>query len=405
MFFAEQLNHTNAEILYLDFSKASMEIAKNRAKIRGLHNIVWITSWIEGIIKFGIGKLDYCESAGVLHHLKSPLRGLNTLKDILTENGGMEIMVYAKYGRTYIYQMQRLFQTLDYPKQSTISEELKNVKIILNALPENNLFQQLMVRYKDVQVMGDVGVYDLLLHKRDVSFSILDVHKWVGIGGMSLLDFAYYKSRLKFNIDYVIHDEIILNMLRKKNLMSHKRAICEIIHADIIKHEIYLSKHKNAEASIHDPANLIYIYGAPRGFRQALSNQNNYQRIGNQTYFYSRMYEYFFNSASINSTRYLSTIRSSPSYDVTMIFRFPVNEYVMFLIDKLTESNKGTTLLDSFTSFTYSMNSTLTNTELFEVCKRFYYTAKDTGMFLLKKRRVGTFPKTHLLTSFQIYSI
>ena len=139
MFFAEQLNHTNAEILYLDFSKTSKNISINRAKLRRLHNIVWITTWVESLNKLGIGKMDYAESAGVLHHLKSPLRGLNSLKDILTENGGMEIMVYAKYGRTYVYQMQRLLKILNYPVKHNIPEELKTAKAILDSLPENNL--------------------------------------------------------------------------------------------------------------------------------------------------------------------------------------------------------------------------------------------------------------------------
>ena len=34
MFLAEQLNHTNADIVYLDFSHASMKIAKGRAELR-----------------------------------------------------------------------------------------------------------------------------------------------------------------------------------------------------------------------------------------------------------------------------------------------------------------------------------------------------------------------------------
>ena len=42
VFVGEQLNHTNAEIIYLDFSSASMKIAKQRALNRKLSNIIWI---------------------------------------------------------------------------------------------------------------------------------------------------------------------------------------------------------------------------------------------------------------------------------------------------------------------------------------------------------------------------
>ena len=70
VFHAEQLNHTNAEVIYVDFSPTSMQIAQKRAKIRRLKNIIWIQSWIEGIIFLGLGRFQHSQSSGVLHHLK-----------------------------------------------------------------------------------------------------------------------------------------------------------------------------------------------------------------------------------------------------------------------------------------------------------------------------------------------
>ena len=110
LFLAEQLNHTNAEIIYLDFSPTGMKIAQARMKIRNLNNIIWIQSWIEDATKLGIGKFDFSQCSGLLHHLKSPLKGLNKIKDALHANGGMEIMVYAMLGRTGIYQIQNLLR-------------------------------------------------------------------------------------------------------------------------------------------------------------------------------------------------------------------------------------------------------------------------------------------------------
>merc|ERR1719228_1557635 len=49
MFLAEQLNHTNAQIIYLDFSLESMKIAKWRAGIRYLKSIIFINDRIENI--------------------------------------------------------------------------------------------------------------------------------------------------------------------------------------------------------------------------------------------------------------------------------------------------------------------------------------------------------------------
>ena len=98
VFNAEQLRHTNAEVVYFDFSSASMKISQIRARIRTLNNIIWIHSWIEEFRFLGLGLFKDFQCSGVLHHLKNPLYGLNVLKDQLTSDGGMNIMVYGLYG-------------------------------------------------------------------------------------------------------------------------------------------------------------------------------------------------------------------------------------------------------------------------------------------------------------------
>ena len=106
----EQLNHTNGEIVYLDVSAASIDIAQKRTKIRGLRNIIWVHNWIEGVRFLGMGSFEELQCSGVLHHIKFPSYGLNILKDTLTEYGGVGLMVYGKYGRTSVYQMQDLLK-------------------------------------------------------------------------------------------------------------------------------------------------------------------------------------------------------------------------------------------------------------------------------------------------------
>ena len=113
VFFGEQLNHTNGEVIYIDFSSSSMKIAQQRTRYRDLRNIIWVNSWIEGIRFFRIGAFETLECSGVLHHLKSPLLGMNILKDTLAEKGGLSIMVYGKYGRTAIYQLQSLLAMIN----------------------------------------------------------------------------------------------------------------------------------------------------------------------------------------------------------------------------------------------------------------------------------------------------
>ena len=107
-----------------------MNIAQKRAHLRKLHNIIWIHSWIEDFRFHGTGVFTELQCSGVLHHSKKPSHGLNILKDGLTEKGGMSLMVYAKYGRTAVYQTQYLLKMINsYIKDIEI--ELTNAVYIL----------------------------------------------------------------------------------------------------------------------------------------------------------------------------------------------------------------------------------------------------------------------------------
>ena len=110
---AEQLNHTNSEVVYFDFSKSSMSIAQLKVRWRGNLKIVWVIDWIESIPRLGLGYFDFTVSTGVLHHLKKPQHGLRVVNDAQTEYGGAEFMLYGKYGRTSIYQIQELMRIIN----------------------------------------------------------------------------------------------------------------------------------------------------------------------------------------------------------------------------------------------------------------------------------------------------
>ncbi len=79
VYLAEQLKDTDAEIVYLDFSKNSMKLAQERAKNRGLKNIKWLNDSILNLPDLKLGKFDYIQCSGVLHHLESPDDGLKAL--------------------------------------------------------------------------------------------------------------------------------------------------------------------------------------------------------------------------------------------------------------------------------------------------------------------------------------
>lgn len=254
-YMAEQLKNTDAEIVYLDFSKNSMEIAKKRAEVRGLKNITWINDSIYNIPDLKLGKFDFINCSGVLHHLESPQIGLKTLQESLKDDGGMDIMVYAQYGRTGVYHIQEIMRQINSDVSNRI-EEVMNAKSIINILPQTNWFKRAEELIGDHINFGDVGIYDLFLHKQDRAYTIPQLHEYITDAGLNFVQFSDITERITLSLEKWIKDFSLLQKLQKKTLIE-QQAICELIAGNVIKHTVYLTKSKkNPTASFEDLNNI-----------------------------------------------------------------------------------------------------------------------------------------------------
>ena len=192
-----------------------MPFSQLRAQMRGDLDIVWVIDWIESIPRLGLGKFDFVGCTGVLHHLKNPQKGINTINEVQSENGGAEYMVYGTYGRTGIYQIQDLLKNIN-RHDHTMKNELKAAKDILKILPDDHWFRHF--QFSDVNTMGDIGIYDLLLHKRDVSYTIPDLYEWVQRGGYKFVDHSLPENRLSLSITILINDNVLFKKLGKMQI-------------------------------------------------------------------------------------------------------------------------------------------------------------------------------------------
>lgn len=274
-FFGVQLKNTNAEVVYLDFSKNSMEIAKKRAEARGLKNITFLNDSIFNIPNLNLGKFDLIQCSGVLHHLTSPDEGLKILADSLKETGGMHLMVYAKYGRTGVYQMQELMRQINVGVTER-AQELMNCKAMLASTPVTNWFARGKELIMDIH-QGDVGIYDLLLHKQDRCYSIPEIYEFVKGAGLNFVEFSEINSKLKLRPQNYIRDLDLLRRIQSMTL-EKQREICEIITGDIIKHSFYVSKQKDSIATFDDVDNVPYFFYAgenlPKQFYEYITSGN-----------------------------------------------------------------------------------------------------------------------------------
>ena len=247
IYLAEQFrNIKKASVTYVDLSSASMEIAKERAKIRGLNNIKWINTSLLDLSKEEHGTFDYINCSGVLHHLENPSAGLKTLKSVLSDDGGMGIMVYAEYGRTGVYQIQKLLNLVN-DENDSISNKVSNGNKMLEGLPESNWFKRAEELHTDHKKFGDIGLYDLFLHSQDRAYTIPELFDWLKDADLNFYGFA--NSALSYDPRRVIKDNDLLQQVLKKTKVA-QYAITELITGNIIKHAFYCGNNKNTIAKL-----------------------------------------------------------------------------------------------------------------------------------------------------------
>lgn len=241
IYLAEQLRDTPAEIIYLDISDASMAIAKERANVRGLDNITWIHDSILNIPKLNLGLFDYITCSGVLHHMSDPQAGLDALTSVLHPEGSMALMVYAKYGRNGVYQMQDLLRRI-HVNEEDVQKKVDNTKILLNTLPEGNWFNFHSGIWAS-EIKTDIGIYDLLLHSQDRAYSVPELYDYVEKSGLrvqKLLNLDNGLGDMLFHPETFIRDQSILNEVKKLSFQE-QAAICELMFGQLIRQSCYLS--------------------------------------------------------------------------------------------------------------------------------------------------------------------
>ena len=211
------MGHPNAELVHLDLSSASLRIAEDEARKRGLLqkttataaadrglNLRFVRSSILDAPDLGLGQFDYIDCLGVLNTLEVPWHGLAALKKMLRPgHGGMGIMVYGAYGRTGLYDLQELLRlvarALDKRRRVgaapvSTARKIALAKTLLDQLPPSHRLRVDPWRYEalksSLDQTGDVGVVDTLLPARDTAFTVPEVLAMVDAAELELASFV-----------------------------------------------------------------------------------------------------------------------------------------------------------------------------------------------------------------------
>jgi SAM-dependent methyltransferase len=227
------------EITHFDLSAASIAIAKGRLKKRGL---LQSTTFVEGnllnqTLTDTLGKFDYVDTVGVLHHFHTPVEPLKVLSSLLEPHGGIYLMLYGELGRTGVYHFQDMYHSVD------LQEDPETARKLVDQLPSTNwLKRNKQILAGDLTNFGDSGIYDLLLHQCDHSFRVSEIVELAKAGGMRILDF------LQLSL-YTPSDAMLDVIGDKFTHWLQLAQFAELAHGNIHKHHFYLGKEGAATAT------------------------------------------------------------------------------------------------------------------------------------------------------------
>lgn len=373
IFLAEQLRDTNAQIVYIDISTASMDIAIQRAAKRELDNIEWIHGSLLDLEQMGLGEFDYIDCAGVLHHLENPTEGLKALRSVLKNNGAMSILVYGKYGRTGVYQMQELMRMVN-DGETDMDMCIENTKAVLNSLPETNWFKRgedlfienkNLKRAKNVKIMYggskacDVELYDIFLHSQDRAYTVPQLYEWLNSCGLNLVDFVEQPGLYRPQ-KYIKNPDLLQKI--EELPVSRQQAIAELMVGTLKKHSFYVSMNMDTIADPNDLDNIPF-------FHKTVSH------------------DHFYNAIKDQPIGMLMEVQLKDGE----IAKIAVGEYTKFLFKYMNGSTSLREILELIAAEDRLKQNTISDEEILDDFKAIYNVFNLLGLMVLRHNSVPPF--------------
>jgi len=158
----------------------------------------------------------------------------------LKPGGVAGIMVYGKYGRTGITQMQVALKLL-LKDESDVHEQIRITKDLLAGLIPTNWF----CRGKDLvaAMQRDIDIYDILLNPSEKAYSLPEIWKEIDDADLEFVDFESAKTRLLLKPEMYISDREILRKLN--NLTEEEKMVFTEVYAGVKTKHLFYVRRKN----------------------------------------------------------------------------------------------------------------------------------------------------------------
>lgn len=258
---AHQLKDTPAEIVAIDMSQASLDVAQARAKVRNLANIQWINGSLLDVATIGLGGFDYITCLGVLHHLPDPVAGLIALESALADGGAMAIMLYGAVGRSQIYMMQNILRQLSTGLDDP-GQRLAFARQVVANLPATNGFRMREgTEGINQYLQDDTNFWDTLLHEQDRAYTASEMREFLASAGLSLQAFVSYQgvgaiTSLQYDLDLYIEDASQRKRLQTLSL-AEREDLAEALDGSLSLHTVYATRARQSSLSPAAPNAIL----------------------------------------------------------------------------------------------------------------------------------------------------
>jgi SAM-dependent methyltransferase/Flp pilus assembly protein TadD len=172
----------DASVLAIDLSLSSLSYAARMAEALGIDSVRFAQADILGLDQLDM-RFHLIESAGVLHHMASPLDGLRKLRALLEPGGLMRLALYSRSARTSVMAARGLIAQQSHAADA---DGIRNCREMILALPRDAPARQ-VARFPDFYSLSECR--DLLFHPCEHHYDVPGIVELLDQAGMELLGF------------------------------------------------------------------------------------------------------------------------------------------------------------------------------------------------------------------------
>lgn len=179
----------DAQIIGVDISQASINVAKRRLQEHGYDHAEFHVMPLENLSNLGL-KFDHINCDETLYLLPDPLTGLKAMRSVLHEHGTIRANLHNIYQRSNQFRAQKLFQRLGIFDLNSKPQKVEAVREIMTALKDTvELKQTTWIPSSQT----DETILSNFLLPGDKGFNILDMFELIGEAELEFISMVNWK--------------------------------------------------------------------------------------------------------------------------------------------------------------------------------------------------------------------